>query len=116
MSFTSFENNKMAFQIVNGEKEEILFFYADLKTNELAFRSGELKECSISRVPDLFKIDLINYHNLWDYLFFFEDTGHWRLEWPVGINFFKTLLSELHYMSTKHRSSKILYIIFFIIK
>ena len=106
MSFTSFENNKMAFQ-VSSDEHEVFFFYADLKTNELAFRSGEHKECSISRVPDLFKIDLINYHNLWDYLFFFQDTGHWRLEWPVGKGFLDVLLSELHYLSHHHRSSKI---------
>lgn len=96
----------MAFQ-VSSDKQEIFFFYADLKTNQLAFRSGEDKNCSISKVPDLFKIDLINYHNLWDYLFFLQDSGHWRLEWPVGKGFFDSLLSELHYLSRHHRSSKI---------
>jgi hypothetical protein len=105
LTFTSFENNKMAFQILNGQDNELLFFYADLKTNELAFRGGD-SQCNRSQVPDLFKIDLINYHNLWDYLFFSQDKGHWRLDWPIGINMFKKLISELHYLSKNHHSGK----------
>jgi hypothetical protein len=89
----------MAFQVLGAENQEIFFFYSDLQTNELAFRSGDDGRCSISRVPDLFKVDLINYHNLWDYLFFFEESGHWRLEWPVGVDMFKSFISELHYLN-----------------
>lgn len=102
ITFVSFESNKVAFQILNQGEFEVLFFYADLRTNELAFRSGSSGQCSISRVPDLFKIDLINYHNLWDYLFFFEDPGHWKFDWPIGADIFKSLISELHYLSRGH--------------
>jgi len=106
MTFTSFSDNKVAFQIINGNDHELLFFYADLKTNELAFRGGNSK-CSRSQVPDLFKIDLINYHNLWDYLFFSKDSGHWILSWPMGVSLFKKLISELHYISYTHHSGRI---------
>lgn len=96
MSFTSFEDNKLALQVLDGQSAELLFVYADLDTNELAFR-GSAGRCRITKVPELFKLDLVNFHNLWDYLFFLTPDGHWRLDWPVGPSLFQTLFSELHY-------------------
>lgn len=103
LSFISFENNKLAFQILDSENQEIFFFYADLETNELAFRSGSSGDCSISQVPDLLKVDLINFPNLWDYLFFFQASGHWAFQWPFGSNLLNNFLSELHYFADSNQ-------------
>lgn len=99
LTFTSFRDNKLALQVLGGDNAEMMFFYLDFKTNEVAFR-GRRGKCRASKVPELFKIDLINYHNLWDYLFFLESDGHWRLEWPIESGFLKGLFSELHYLSS----------------
>lgn len=99
VTFTSFRDNKLALQLLDGTNQELIFFYMDLKTNELAFR-GHKGKCRSSKVPELFKIDLINYHNLWDYLFFLQTEGHWRLEWPINSGFLNGLFSELHYLTS----------------
>ena len=83
--------------MVNDSQVEMFFFYADFKNNDLAFRSGTLNKCLMTRVPELFKFDLVNYSNLWDYLFFFENNQKWRFEWPFKNSLFKRFYSSLHY-------------------
>lgn len=87
----------MALQLIDESNKELFFFFGNFKTNELIFRNGQNRSCSASKVPELFKLDLVNYTNLWEYLFFLKSESHWRFDWPVGKSPLDGIFSEMEY-------------------